>query len=81
MEHTLLMSFYLVKPKFSNCLKMLGAAYTEKSTTFVNTEGRVQVSRLVVPPPGQAKVDWEIIRALSEEAGQTLPYDTLEEVD
>jgi len=57
-----------------------GAAYTEKSTTYVNTEGRVQVTRLVVPPPGQARVDWEVIRALSEEAGQTLPYDNIEEI-
>jgi NADH dehydrogenase (ubiquinone) Fe-S protein 1 len=57
-----------------------GAAYTEKSATFVNTEGRVQVSRLVVQPPGIAKEDWKIIRALSEEVGQSLPYDNHEEV-
>lgn len=56
------------------------AAYTEKSTTYVNTEGRPQVTRLAVTPPGQGKVDWEIIRALSEECGQTLPYDTIEEI-
>lgn len=57
-----------------------GAAYTEKSATFVNTEGRVQVSRLVVTAPGVAKEDWKIIRALSEEVGQSLPYDNHEEV-
>jgi len=56
------------------------AAYTEKSCTFVNMEGRVQLSRLVVMPPGMAKEDWQILRALSEECGQTLPYDNLEEV-
>lgn len=56
------------------------AAYTEKSCTFVNMEGRVQLSRLVVMPPGLAKEDWQIIRALSEECGQMLPYDNLEEV-
>lgn len=56
------------------------AAYTEKSCTFVNMEGRVQLSRLVVMPPGLAREDWEIIRALSEECGQTLPYDNVEEV-
>jgi len=56
------------------------AAYTEKSCTFVNMEGRVQLSRLVVQPPGLAKEDWQIIRALSEEVGQTLPYDNVEEV-
>lgn len=57
-----------------------GAAYTEKSATFVNTEGRVQQSRLVVQPPGVAKEDWKIIRALSEECGQSLPYDNIEEM-
>jgi len=57
-----------------------GVSYVEKSTTYVNTEGRVQVTRLAVSPPGQARNDWEIIRALSEESGQTLPYDTIEEI-
>ncbi len=57
-----------------------GAAYTEKSGTYVNTEGRVQRSLKAVSPPGDAKEDWKIIRALSEKLGHTLPYNTLEEV-
>ena len=55
-----------------------GAAYTEKSATYANTEGRVQVTARAVFPPGQAREDWTILRALSALAGQTLPYDTLE---
>ena len=43
-----------------------GAAYTEKNGTFVNTEGRAQKAQLTVSPPGKAKEDWSIIRALSE---------------
>jgi NADH-quinone oxidoreductase subunit G len=54
-----------------------GAAYTEKSVTYVNTEGRAQITERAVFPPGDAKQDWAIIRALSAAAGQTLPYDTL----
>jgi len=54
-----------------------GAAYTEKSATYANTEGRVQMTEQAVFPPGEAKEDWKIIRALSAEVGQTLPYDTL----
>jgi NADH-quinone oxidoreductase subunit G len=54
-----------------------GAAYTEKSATYVNTEGRPQLGQRAVFPPGEAKEDWAIIRALSAEAGHTLPYDTL----
>lgn len=52
-----------------------GAAYTEKSATFVNTEGRSQLTRQAVGPPGAAREDWKIVRALSELASLTLPYD------
>ena len=54
-----------------------GAAYTEKSVTYVNTEGRAQKTERCVFPPGEAKEDWAILRALSAKAGKTLPYDTL----
>ncbi|MBN3312543.1 NDUS1 oxidoreductase, partial [Atractosteus spatula] len=57
-----------------------GAAYTEKCGTYVNTEGRAQQTRAAVTPPGVAREDWKIIRAISELAGVTLPYDTLDEV-
>jgi NADH-quinone oxidoreductase subunit G len=57
-----------------------GAAYTEKSGLYVNTEGRVQMGDRVVFPKGEAKEDWAIIRALSERVGQTLPYDTLDQL-
>lgn len=53
-----------------------GAAYTEKTATYVNTEGRVQIARQAIFPPGEAKEDWKIIRALSETLGKTLPYNT-----
>ncbi|KAE8211734.1 hypothetical protein CF327_g4534 [Tilletia walkeri] len=46
-----------------------GAAYTEKSVTYVNTEGRSQMTRAAVPPPGAAREDWKIIRALAEVLG------------
>ncbi|MBV9653926.1 MAG: NADH-quinone oxidoreductase subunit G [Acetobacteraceae bacterium] len=54
-----------------------GSAYTEKSGTYVNTEGRVQRGLRAVYPPGEAREDWTIIRALSEVLGKTLPYDDL----
>jgi NADH-quinone oxidoreductase, chain G len=54
-----------------------GAAYTEKDATYVNTEGRVQRAELVCHPPGEAKEDWAIIRALSERLGHKLPFDSL----
>ncbi len=54
-----------------------GAAYTEKDGTWVNTEGRVQHGRRAAFPPGEAREDWAILRALSAELGKPLPYDDL----
>jgi NADH dehydrogenase (ubiquinone) Fe-S protein 1 len=54
-----------------------GAAYTEKSGTYVNVEGRVQLTRAATSLPGVAREDWKIIRAASEFLGHTLPYDSL----
>ena len=53
------------------------AAYTEKSATYANTEGRVQMTAKAAFAPGVAKEDWTILRALSERAGHKLPYDNL----
>jgi NADH-quinone oxidoreductase subunit G len=54
-----------------------GAAYTEKTGIYVNTEGRVQMANRASFPPGEAREDWAIIRALSEALGKKLPYDSL----
>src|SRR5712672_3537781 len=54
-----------------------GAAYTEKSGIYVNTEGRVQMANRAAFPPGDAREDWAIIRALSDVLGKKLPYDSL----
>ena len=55
-----------------------GAAYTEKSGTWVSTEGRVQRGFLSCQPPGEAREDWSILRAFSAVMGRPLPYDTLD---
>ena len=54
-----------------------GAAYTEKSGLFVNTEGRVQLGNRAGFPPGEAREDWAILRALSDVLGRKLPFDSL----
>ena len=54
-----------------------GAAYTEKTGIYVNTEGRVQMADRAGFPPGEAREDWAIIRALSDVLGGTLGYDSL----
>jgi NADH-quinone oxidoreductase subunit G len=57
-----------------------GAAYTEKDATYVNTEGRVQRTAVAAFPPGDAREDWTIIRALSEALGRRLPYDHISQL-
>lgn len=54
-----------------------GAAYTEKSGTWLNTEGRVQLGNRAGFAPGEAKEDWAILRALSDTLGKRLPFDSL----
>jgi NADH-quinone oxidoreductase subunit G len=57
-----------------------GSAYTEKSATYVNLEGRAQMTAKAAFAPGEAKEDWAILRALSARIGHTLPFDTLQAV-
>ena len=54
-----------------------GAAYTEKSGTYVNTEGRVQLADRANFPPGDGREDWAILRALSDVLGHKLQFDSL----
>ena len=61
-------------------LVLPGAAYAEKHGTYVNTEGRVQRGEKAAFPPGQAREDWAILRAVSELAGKTLPFDSFGEL-
>ncbi len=57
-----------------------GATYAEKSGTWVNLEGRVQRGERAVFPPGDAREDWTILRALSAVLGKPLPFDTLDQL-
>jgi len=55
-----------------------GASYAEKAGTFVNLEGRVQMAERAVFPPGDAREDWAILRALSDVLGARLPFDSFD---
>lgn len=56
------------------------SSYLEKNGTYVNTDGRPQQTRAVLSAPGFAQHDWMVLRALSEELGTPLPYDTIDEL-
>jgi len=57
-----------------------GAAYTEKASTYVNIEGRAQQTRAAVGPPGGARDDWKVLKALSDVLGVPLPYESVIEL-
>ncbi len=57
-----------------------GAAYTEKNGTYVNTEGRVRLAHRALFPPGDAREDWTVIRALSDAIGAGLGFASLGDV-
>jgi NADH-quinone oxidoreductase subunit G len=57
-----------------------GCAYTEKDAIYVNTEGRPQMAARAVFPPGEAREDWKILRALSAVLGKTLPFDSRQQL-
>ncbi len=61
-------------------LVLPGASYAEKPGTFVNLEGRVQHGERGVFPPGDAREDWTIFRAVSDLLGKPLPFDRFEEL-
>jgi NADH-quinone oxidoreductase subunit G len=61
-------------------LVLPGASYAEKHGTYVNTEGRVQRGEKAAFPPGEAREDWAILRAVSELAGATLPFDSFDQL-
>ncbi len=54
-----------------------GSAYTEEPGLFVNTEGRPQLALRAGFAPGEAKENWAILRALSGELSEPLPFDSL----
>jgi NADH-quinone oxidoreductase subunit G len=56
-------------------LVLPGAAYSEKHGTYVNMEGRGQRGEKAAFPPGEAREDWTIFRAVSELLGAPLPFD------
>ncbi|MFO1207636.1 MAG: NADH-quinone oxidoreductase subunit NuoG [Amaricoccus sp.] len=57
-----------------------GAAWVEEPGIFVNTEGRPQMANRAGFPPGEARENWAILRALSAALGKTLPFDSLAEL-
>jgi len=50
------------------------SSYLEKDGTYTNTDRRVQLGRTVMDPPGQARVDWEIVQDIAQRIGLDWSY-------
>ncbi|MDQ3080092.1 MAG: NADH-quinone oxidoreductase subunit NuoG [Pseudomonadota bacterium] len=61
-------------------LVLPGASYAEKHGTYVNIEGRVQRGERATFPPGDAREDWTILRAVSDLLGTPLPFDRFDQL-
>jgi formate dehydrogenase major subunit len=54
------------------------ASFAEKDGTFTSTERRVQRVRRAVPPPGEARADWEILEAIAARLGRPMGFTSAE---
>jgi formate dehydrogenase major subunit len=50
------------------------SSYLEKDGTYTNTDRRVQRGRKVLDPPGQARVDWEVVQDIANRVGLRWDY-------
>ncbi len=69
LEHLVVQDLFVTETAFHADVILPASAFAEKSGTFTNTDRRVQLSRPVVPPPGQARQDWEIIQEIARRIG------------
>jgi formate dehydrogenase major subunit len=56
------------------------SSYLEKDGTYTNTDRRVQLGRKVFDPPGEARVDWEIVQDIARRLGLDWNYTSPREV-
>jgi formate dehydrogenase (NADP+) alpha subunit len=59
---------------------LAGAAFSEKGGSFTNMEGRIACFSPVVPPPGDAKPDWEILDLLALKMGHPQAYRSVDRI-
>jgi formate dehydrogenase major subunit len=56
------------------------SSYLEKEGTYTNTDRRVQRGRKVLDPPGQARVDWEVVQDIAVRVGLGWNYRSAREI-
>jgi len=55
-------------------------SYLEKLGTYTNTDRRVQIGRPALKPPGDARLDWQIVCEVATRMGYPMHYDKVEDI-
>lgn len=76
LEHLVVQDLFVTETAFHADVILPASAFAEKSGTFTNTDRRVQLARPVVPPPGEARQDWEIIQEIARRMGCDWKYES-----
>lgn len=80
LQHLVVQDIFLTETAWHADVVLPASAHAEKWGTFTNTNRQVQVARPVVPPPGSARQDWELIQELAQRIGLPWNYQDVSEV-
>ena len=71
--------FFTETAEFADVI-LPASSYLEKDGSYTNTDRRVQLGRKVMDPPGQARVDWEVIQDIAQRIGLSWAYTSSSQV-
>jgi formate dehydrogenase major subunit len=74
LEHLVVQDIFMTETAAFADVILPASAFPEKTGTVTNTDRRVQMGRIAVPMPGDARQDWWIIQELANRMGQDWSY-------
>jgi formate dehydrogenase major subunit len=80
LDHLVVQDIFLTETAWHADVVLPASAHAEKLGTFTNTNRQVQIGRPVLPPPGQARQDWELIQDLARRVGLPWSYTHISQV-
>jgi formate dehydrogenase major subunit len=80
LEHLVVQDIFLTETAFHADVVLPASAHAEKTGSFTNTNRQIQIARQVLPPPGDARQDWQLIQQLARRIGLDWNYGEVSEV-
>ena len=74
LEHLVVQDIFLTETAWQADVVLPASAKAEKYGTFTNTNRQVQLARPIVPPPGDARQDFELIQEIAVRMGLDWNY-------